>query len=295
MHPVDVVKTRLQFQGEQGNAVGAKQYRGVFSSLRMIARHEGFAGLYRGIVPAYGLQFAVTATRFGVYGLAKDFLAEYDKAQGNEGADSFGRNFLLAAVSGACGAVFGNPFFALKTRAQAYSSSKDLGTGARSKPPASLFRSMIDIYQMEGLKGYFRGFDAFVPRVVAYGAVQLGVYDFAKETLRRTFHLNDGFPLQAGTAFIAAISAVVAIQPFDFLAARLMNQPVDPVTKKGTLYNGFLDCAYKSVKAEGVMCFSKGGWANMCRMGPYTVLVLVFFEQSKKIVNSVKRSEVIKS
>lgn len=59
MHPVDVVKTRLQFQGERGaiGSTGGKQYRGVFSSLLSIGRHEGLQGLYRGIIPAYGLQF----------------------------------------------------------------------------------------------------------------------------------------------------------------------------------------------------------------------------------------------
>jgi hypothetical protein len=56
MHPVDVVKSRLQIQGENGVGRG-KRYTGVVSSLVRIARSEGVRGLYRGLLPAYAMQF----------------------------------------------------------------------------------------------------------------------------------------------------------------------------------------------------------------------------------------------
>jgi hypothetical protein len=54
MHPVDVVKSRLQIQGEKA---GGRRYTGVVSSLIQIARSEGVRGLYRGLIPAYAMQF----------------------------------------------------------------------------------------------------------------------------------------------------------------------------------------------------------------------------------------------
>lgn len=64
-----------------------------------------------------------------------------------------------------------------------------------------------------------------------------------------------------------------------------MNQPVDAQTGRGTLYRGPLDCAVKSVRQEGLLSLGKGLSANAARMGPYTVLVLVFNEQFKGLIS----------
>mmetsp|Transcript_15341 Transcript_15341/g.27275 ORF Transcript_15341/g.27275 Transcript_15341/m.27275 type:complete len:300 (+) Transcript_15341:621-1520(+) len=282
MHPLDVVKSRMQFQGEQGQGQGQGQgskgaYRGVLSSLISIAKKEGMPGLYRGIMPAYGLQVAVTSTRFGVYGISKRILADYDA--GREEERGKWANFLMAGVSGACGGVLGTPFFALKTRAQVYSTDSSLAVGQQHKVEG-LWSGLKAMYQRDGVLGFTRGMNAFVPRVVVYGAAQLGVYEVAKPLLQERVGLKEGLPLHFTSAFVAAIAAVITIQPFDFLSARLSNDP------HGKLYSGMGDCAIKSVRAEGPTCFLKGCWANMCRMGPYTVLVLVFFEQSKNLIKS---------
>ena len=86
MNPVDVVKTRMQLQGELQHRAPAVipvfpmlghphssggVYTGVASSLRQIAAREGLRGLQRGLCAALALQFTVTATRFGVYALGK--------------------------------------------------------------------------------------------------------------------------------------------------------------------------------------------------------------------------------
>lgn len=153
MHPCDVVKTRLQFQGEGGTTTtaaargngpaghGSKPYGGVVSSLATILRHEGVRGLYRGIAPAYGLQFSVTAVRFSVYGTIEDMVPR----QTRESLPEWERtmfNFGVAAFSGMVGSFIGNPFFALKTRAQAYSSDASLAVGTQHKPkPVGFFLS----------------------------------------------------------------------------------------------------------------------------------------------------------
>jgi hypothetical protein len=116
-HPIDVVKTRLQVQGELQRAgvagTGApsphRAYRGIVSSLGLIARHEGVRGLYRGLLPAYGLQFSVTAVRFAVYDIQKRTVGEeFGKLGKADGAgavqqQSWLRNFAMGAVSGVAG------------------------------------------------------------------------------------------------------------------------------------------------------------------------------------------------
>ena len=46
IHPIDVIKTRLQIQGEAGRAT--KQYNGVSGVIRTIATEEGAAAFYKG-------------------------------------------------------------------------------------------------------------------------------------------------------------------------------------------------------------------------------------------------------
>ena len=48
--PVDLVKTRLQLQGEAlSSRHGAQPRLGAFGMLRSIAAHEGISGLYQGV------------------------------------------------------------------------------------------------------------------------------------------------------------------------------------------------------------------------------------------------------
>lgn len=77
------------------------------------------------------------------------------------------QNIVLATIAGAVGAVAGNPFYTLKTRFQAMSTSADMAVGHQHNY-AGLTGAFRDIYRTEGLRGYWRGVNVFVPRVVAY-------------------------------------------------------------------------------------------------------------------------------
>ena len=50
IHPIDVIKTRLQIQGEAGRAT--KQYNGVSGVIKTIATEEGVASFYKGKCPS---------------------------------------------------------------------------------------------------------------------------------------------------------------------------------------------------------------------------------------------------
>jgi hypothetical protein len=154
-----------------------------------------------------------------------------------------------------------------------------LGRQSTQTKPLGLGAALADILRTEGVAGYWRGLNAFMPRVVAYGAVQLAVYGSAKEYLLNTVGMKEGLALHTCSSFAAALFAVAANQPFDFVAARLTNQPVDPTTGRPLLYSGAIDCVTKSVRNEGWRCLGDGLAANYSRMFPYTVLMFVFYEQ----------------
>ena len=86
-----MVKSRMQFAGELGKN-RAEPRLSILGWIVRMARDEGVASLYRGITAAYGLQFSVTATRFGTYGMAKKLIPSERR---NDGV-----NFVLAGLSG---------------------------------------------------------------------------------------------------------------------------------------------------------------------------------------------------
>lgn len=64
-HPAELVKTRLQLQGELVKTGKAKVvYAGPFDAIRLVAKHEGLLGFYRGIVPGVGYQIVMNGIRF---------------------------------------------------------------------------------------------------------------------------------------------------------------------------------------------------------------------------------------
>lgn len=50
VYPIDLVKTRMQNQ-RTGSFIGELMYRNSFDCFKKVIRHEGFFGLYRGLVP----------------------------------------------------------------------------------------------------------------------------------------------------------------------------------------------------------------------------------------------------
>lgn len=69
-NPLDVVKTRLQTQGE----VGARRYRGVWDALRSIRVEEGWGGLMRGVRPRVLFHMPAAAVCWTTYEFCKHLM-----------------------------------------------------------------------------------------------------------------------------------------------------------------------------------------------------------------------------
>ncbi|KAL9390502.1 hypothetical protein Peur_019107 [Populus x canadensis] len=78
-HPLDVVKKRFQIEGLQrhpkyGGRVEHHAYRNMFDALRRILQTEGWAGLYKGIVPSTVKAAPAGAVTFVAYEFTSDWL-----------------------------------------------------------------------------------------------------------------------------------------------------------------------------------------------------------------------------
>ena len=104
IHPIDVVKTRMQVaekgEGSLGAVIGGAM------------KTEGPGAFYKGIGPAWLREASYTSLRLGLYEPVKILVG----ATANAG---FFRKFLAGAIAGAIGSCAGNPFDVLKTRMMA--------------------------------------------------------------------------------------------------------------------------------------------------------------------------------
>ena len=266
-NPIDVVKTRMTLQGEAG---GATKFRDPISALLQIGRSEGIAGLQRGLGPSCLWQFSNVSVRFGVYSNAKTMVVSENSSPLRKWLHSLG----LAAISGGFAALASNPFFILKTRFQ---------SGGQHELHAGLGGAVASIWRADGAAGFLRGLSAFAPRVIVASAVQLSTYDAVKEWLQRRVGVRDGIPLVTASSFVTGAAVVLAMQPFDFAATRLVNSKSAGELGVSAAYTGPFDVIVKTLRAEGILGLYRGGTANYLRFGPYCVLVFIFVEQGRKL------------
>lgn len=108
--------------------------------------------------------------------------------------------------------------------------------------------------------------------------MQLSTYDISKDCILRYVQVKDGVAIHFVASLLSGIAVTMAMQPFDIVAVRLMNQP-HKECGSGLLYSGPVDCLKQMLEAEGVFGLYKGAAANYVRFGPYCTLTFVFLEQ----------------
>lgn len=212
---------------------------------------------------------------------------------------------IAGAICGVMGAWTASPFYLIKTQLQAQA-AKEIAFG-HQHGHESMIGGLRNIYKKGGIsKGLFRGAVASIPRAGVGSCAQLTSFSYCKEWLNEYQSLNN-YPV--GKAFIASMvgGVVVAFSmtPFDLVSTRLYNQGITIKSNynklliffiflgvdssgKGILYNGYADCFIKVMKKEGFLGLYKGIGPAYLRIGPHTVLSLVFWD----VLNSYYRSYV---
>lgn len=112
-NPFDVVKTRMQLQGElKGKGTYQRHYRNVFHAALTIAQKEGLLALQKGLGPALVYQFVMNGVRLGTYqtlvnmGFTKP--KEKGKPPGKGAAGEYKRSdFIRSVIAGAMGGGIG--------------------------------------------------------------------------------------------------------------------------------------------------------------------------------------------
>lgn len=100
---MDVVKTRLQIQGELGRA-GTRPSFGVVGGAVILVQQEGARALYKGLAPSLLREASYSTIRMGAYESFKKRLFPH-----HTGDLPILQKFVAAGLAGAFGAAVANP------------------------------------------------------------------------------------------------------------------------------------------------------------------------------------------
>ncbi|EDW90980.1 solute carrier family 25 member 35 [Drosophila yakuba] len=272
-NPVEVIKTRIQLQGElAARGSHAQPYKSVFQAFVTVAKNDGILGLQKGLAPALCFQFVINSFRLSIYTHA----VEKGWVHNSKGEISFAKGMFWGALGGVVGSYCASPFFLIKTQLQAQA-AKQIAVGYQHQH-ASMSDAFRKIYRKNGVFGLWRGSLANVNRATVASAVQIAVFGQAKSLLKENGVVTHPTILSFCSGLAAGSFVSLAITPLDVITTRLYNQGVD-AQGRGIYYRSWLDCLLKILRSEGVYGLYKGFWPIYLRSAPYSTLVLLFFDE----------------
>ncbi|XP_076451831.1 solute carrier family 25 member 35-like [Babylonia areolata] len=284
-NPLEVVKTRMQLQGEL-KATGQYNihYRNAFHAFWTIARNDGVTALQSGLVPALYYQFFMNGVRLGIYQVLINMGFTH-----KEGELSIPRSIAAGALAGCLGASLASPFYMVKTHLQSQA-VKEIAVGFQHSH-GSMSEGLRAIYSEHGMLGLWRGVSGAAGRVTVGSAAQLSSFSAAKDMVVKTKIFPENSWLNAFVAsMLSGLAVTMFMTPFDVVSTRLYNQGLDS-GGRGLLYSGVGDAFIKIFRTEGLWGFYKGWAASYFRLGPHTVLSLVFWDEFRKLYLSIGELE----
>jgi len=273
-HPLDLIKVHLQTSNAQ---LGANQPKmGIVSQAVKVVKSDGPRGLWSGLSASLFRQGTYSTSRFAIYDVMKH------KASPNGEPISTPVRLAMSMVAGAFGGAIGTPGDMVNVRMQNdMKLSPDLRRNYKN-----CFDGLYRVFSEEGFRKLFSGVEWASSRAVMVSVGQMFFYDIAKENLLATkypFQFQDNTLTHLLSSFIAGSVATGLAQPIDVLKTRAMNSKPGEFRSPGHLFMFTL--------RQGPMTFFKGFVPAFIRLGPHTVITLVFKEQLTKHIGFLPTSE----
>ncbi|KAJ8676391.1 hypothetical protein QAD02_012178 [Eretmocerus hayati] len=260
VYPIDLVKTRMQNQ-RTGSFIGELMYKNSFDCAKKVIRHEGFFGLYRGLVP----QLMGVAPEKAIKLTVNDFVR--DKLMDKNGNIPLAGEVLSGACAGASQVVFTNPLEIVKIRLQV---AGEIAGGQKVRAWA--------VVKELGLFGLYKGARACLLRDIPFSAIYFTAYAHTKAKFADEGGYNTPLSLLCAGA-IAGVPAAALVTPADVIKTRLQ-----VVARQGqTTYDGLMDCARKIYREEGARAFWKGATARVFRSSPQFGVTLFTYELLQRL------------
>lgn len=280
-NPVDVVKVRLQLQGEldersvNNSFKHSFKYRGFMHALQTIYLEEGVHGLSKGLSASMLREATYSTLRMGLYDPIKELVCN-DEESSHGLSLPLWKKVMAGGIAGAIGASITNPADLIKVRAQA-----SQARGGASVSVWSTGRSII--LHEGGWRALYRGCTPTVVRAAVLTASQLPTYDHTKHwLLEKEVVSSDGMMTHVVASVVAGFVCATMTAPIDTIKSRYMSQQVD-AHGRGILYSSITQCAVKTYQQEGIRGFYKGWLPQWSRLAPHTILSFAIFEQLRRL------------
>eukprot|EP00963_Diacronema_lutheri_P008415 scaffold752_cov322-Pavlova_lutheri.AAC.12 len=262
--PIDTAKVRLQLQKVKPGE--APMYSGMVGTIKTVAKEEGVAALWKGIVPGLHRQCVYGGLRIGLYDPVKQSIVGKDHV----GEVPLLKKIAAALTTGAVGIAIASPTDLVKVRMQAEGKLPE-GTPKRYPTTLGAYRT---IAKEEGVASLWRGVGPNMTRNAVINAAELATYDQIKEALLRSGAFTDNVVTHLISGLGAGFIAVCVGSPVDVVKSRLMGS-------KGE-FTGTIDCFVKTMTREGPTAFYKGFVPNFGRLGSWNVAMFMVLEQTRK-------------
>jgi len=265
IQPIDMVKVRIQLQGEGGKGA-AGESKNPFTVFRNVVKNEGFGKLYAGLSAALLRQATYTTARLGLFRTISNSM------QKDKEPLPFWKKSVAGLLAGGIGCVFGTPADVALICMQA--------DGKLPPDQRRNYKHVGDalsrIVREEGVsKGLFAGNVPVIIRASMLNLGMLATHDQALESLKQ--YSSNTALVSFGAKLISGFAASAFSLPFDFVKTRIQKQVKRP---DGTLpYRSFVHCCSVVIKEEGPMAFYRGFWTYYARIAPHAMITLWAVDQ----------------
>lgn len=145
-NPFDVIKTRMQLQGElRARGAHAIYYRNTFHAGYVIAKNEGLRGFQKGLGAALLMHSVRNSIRLGSY----QWLTNHGYICDAQGKTILSRSIIGSGASGAMAAFWGSPLFLIKTQLQSHA-AETIAVGHQHKH-LGVLNAVKTIYDKNGV------------------------------------------------------------------------------------------------------------------------------------------------
>ncbi|XP_060804977.1 mitochondrial 2-oxoglutarate/malate carrier protein-like [Amyelois transitella] len=262
VHPLDVLKIRLQISPERVTSVGMAH---------QMLKYEGWPALYCGLTAGLLRQATYTAARLATYeALTKRYIRNNKKPP--EGNDKI----LVGVCAGLVGGLVGNPSEVVLVRRMAEGCLPCPAKCGRGCCPSGYLGTVDGFRKIicsEGFMGLFRGTTLTLLRSVGVSIVHIGCYNEIREYVKERTGEKDPDTLTMYTAVALSFVTALLTHPIDVVKTFFQISRSDCITQRA-VFN-------RVIRTKGVFGLWKGFTPYFIRMAIHTMIALLVMEHLK--------------
>jgi len=274
LFPFELVKTRLQVQGQTNISHSCPQYLGTNDAISKIYKQEGLKGFSKGLAPALVVSIPTQILYFGGYEYSRYCLSKL--IGGNHKSDA--QDFLIEAAAGGIAEIISGTVWVPGDLV----SQRLMIQGPDKK--AHLYNGLADacrkILKTEGFSGLYVGFAASMCTHIPFSAVTWAVYEQSRRYMYRggsadNADADGSHAVNAVAGLIGGAVGGAVSTPFDVVRVRQQAEGARPDARQ---YRGLRSALAEVVRQHGWRGLMRGVVPRMLGAAPSTAIMLVGYE-----------------